>query len=114
MAALPFEEIVIAATGLVGVFMTDARTGVVDRASALLRVQEHADASEHLVLLMPENVLAFDDLREADPRGFGVHSEMAGQARQVAFFDHDAVIAAAVRRALGTIVERLGLRLGLR
>jgi hypothetical protein len=61
---------------------------------------------------MPQNILAFDDLREADPRGFGIDSEMAGQARQVAFLDHDAVIAAAVRRTLGTIVERLRLRLG--
>src|SRR5688572_2096204 len=107
MTSLPFQELVIPAARLVGVFVADARPGIVDGAAPSFRVEEHADAAEELVLLMAQNVLSFHHLGEAAPRGFRVDSEMPRKPAEIPLLDDDAVVAAAVGRALGAIVLKL-------
>ena len=107
MTSLPFQELVVPATRLVGVFVADARPGVVDRAAPGLRVEEHADGAEELVLLVAQDVLPIHDLGEPATCGFGVDSEMARKPVEISLLDDDAVVAAAVGRALGAIVLRL-------
>jgi hypothetical protein len=104
MTSLPFEELVVSATRLIGVFVAYARPGVVNRAAPGLGVEKHADASEELVLLMAQNVFSLHDFGETAPRGFDVDSEMPRQPAEISFLDDDAVVAAAVGRALGTVV----------
>src|SRR5215216_4846773 len=93
MAPLPLEEIVVAAAGLVGVLMTDAGARVVDRAAPRLRVDEHADRAVDLVLLVPQDLLAFHDLGEAASRSLHVDVEMLREPAQVFVLDDDAVVA---------------------
>ena len=87
--------------------MAYARPGIVDGAAPGFRVEEHADGAENLVLLVSKDVLAFHDLGEPAPRGFRIDSEMPREPVEISLLDDDAVVAAAVRRALGAIVLRL-------
>lgn len=102
---LPLEEIVVAAAFELGVFVTDGRPGVVDRAAAGLGIEEHADAAVDLVFLMPENLFAFRGFREALAGHFDVDVEMLRQAIEIALVDDDPVVAAAIRRAFRTVVR---------
>src|SRR5207248_2762426 len=58
---------------------------------------------------MTENLLAFDDFREALRRHLDVDVEMFRQAIQVPLVDDDPLVAAAVRRALRAVVSGHGV-----
>src|SRR5687768_16571017 len=100
MLPLPFQEFVVAALRPVGVFVADAGPRLIDRAAAGLEVDEHADAAVDLVFLVPQDLLAFHDLREAAAGGLDVDAEVFREAGQVPLFNDDPVVTAAVRRAL--------------
>ena len=104
MTSLPFQEVKVPAVRLIGVLMANARSRVIDRATALFRVEEHADASEEFVLLMTQHVFTFDLFGEASFGRFGIDPEVAREPVQIALLDDDAVVAAAAGRALGAIV----------
>lgn len=108
MTSLPTKEIVVAATGSVRVFVAHAGTGIVDGAATGFRVHEHADTAEELVLLMTENLLAFDRLREPFFSRLGIDAEMARQTIQIALIDGNTVVAAAIGGTFEAIVERFG------
>src|SRR5262245_3503044 len=104
MTPLPFQEVVVAAVGTVGVFVADAGAGFVDRAAAGLGVEEHADAAVDLVFLMPEDLLVGHHFGEAAAGGLDVDAEVLGQPVEVPLPDDDALIAAAIGGALRAVV----------
>src|ERR1700720_1815144 len=105
MGSLPSQKFVVAAAGLVGIVVADARPGLVDGAATRLHVEKHADGAVNLVLLMTENLLTVDELREAALCRFDVDPEMLREPVEVALTDDDAIVAAAIRRALRAIVK---------
>src|SRR5205085_3487039 len=107
MRPLPLQEVVVPAVRLVGVLVADAGARVVDRAAPRVGVEEHADAAEEFVLLMAQDLFAFDSFREASCGCFVIDVEVARQPREIGFFDDDPVITAAVGWALRTIVLEL-------
>src|SRR3954453_3643444 len=68
LAPLPFQKVVIAASRPVGIFVADAGTRLVDRTTARLLVEEHADRTVDLVLLMPQDGFLLHHLRELRAR----------------------------------------------
>src|SRR5688572_15844664 len=107
MIPLPLQEVVIAATGTIGVFVANAGAGFVNRTASRLRVEEHADAAVNLVFLMTQDLLVRGDFREAAARGLDVDAEVFREPVQVPFSDDDALIAATVRGALRAVVREL-------
>ena len=106
MTSLPAKEIVVAATGSVRVFVTHTGAGVVNRAAAGFRVHEHADSAEELVLLMTQDLLPLDRLREPLFGRLHIDTEMTRQSIQIALTDGNTVVAAAVGGTLEAVVER--------
>src|SRR5712691_4570381 len=106
MAALPLEEIVVAASRSIGIFVADAGPSDVHRAAASLRVEEHADASEDAVLLVAQHLLTIDYFGESRFGRLEIDAEVPGQTIEVALSDNDPIVAATVGRALAAVVER--------
>src|SRR6185369_10954528 len=87
LAALPLQKLVIAASRPVGIFVADAGTRLVDRTTARLLVEEHADRAVDLVFLMTEHLLLLHDLGEPLFRRLDVDPEVLRQPREVALVD---------------------------
>src|SRR5690606_30274544 len=85
----------------------DARTRRIDRAAALLAIEETADGAEMLVGMMAQDALAGLGalLGEALARRLFVHAEMLAEAANVVVRHDDARVGAAVAGTLGTVVE---------
>jgi hypothetical protein len=107
-SALPFEEVEVATVRLLGILMAHTRTRIINRAAPKLGIEEHADAAEELVLLVAQDLLSLDGLGKAFLCRLLVHAEVPGQARQVAFLDHDPVVTTTIGRAFGTVVVDFG------
>src|SRR5438128_2000019 len=102
---LPFQKLIITTTRPVRIIAADARPRLVNRATAGLDVEEHADAAVDLILLMPEDGAVLGRLREAFGRRFGINLEVLGKTVDVAFRNADVFVTAAVRRTLAAIVK---------
>src|SRR5258708_15682942 len=105
LPAFPFQEIVVSATRLLRILVTDAGARLVDRAAPFLQVEEHASLAVDRVLLVAQDRRLAGHLRIARARHLRLDAEVPGEAFDVALADVDLVVPAAIRRTLGAVVE---------
>src|SRR5215216_185048 len=103
--AFEAQEIVIAARRDAGIFAAHRGPCLVDRAAALLDIEELADPAEVFVLLAAHDALiAVGGLQIFLLEGFGREAEMLREPDDIALGDDDRRIGTAVAGALQAIV----------
>jgi hypothetical protein len=109
--ALETQKMVVTAMLSVGVASADPGPSLVNRARALLLVQEDAHRFEYLVFVVAKHAGAvFDDFGEALLRCRLAQRKLPGESPHIRFGDLHVIIAAAIGCALGTIkIYLLGL-----
>src|SRR6185436_8563669 len=108
MFPLELQEIVIPADLAVGIAPADVGPCVVDGAAAFVPVEEAAHGLVDVVLMVAQDLLVARSIavREALLRLGLSHAEVPRQALDVELAHGDAIVTAAIARALETVVAR--------